>query len=104
MSAHAAGLKHKLPVEVGELQKSKVPDAAAKDIVEAIHQLGDTLRKRLDEEHIPGTTRLESTVWDVYNNEARKVDTELVKDWTSSLNFLLIFVSQSVSFLYFILT
>jgi hypothetical protein len=32
--------------------------------------------------------------WDVYNNEARKVDNELVKDWTTSLNFLLIFVSS----------
>jgi hypothetical protein len=31
--------------------------------------------------------------WDVYNNEAIKVDTELVKDWTASLNFLLLFVS-----------
>ena len=35
----------------------------------------------------------EHSGWDVYNNEARKVDTELVKDWTSSLNSLLIFVS-----------
>lgn len=33
--------------------------------------------------------------WDVYNNEAKKMDTELVKDWTSSLNFLLLFVSSS---------
>lgn len=32
--------------------------------------------------------------WDVYNNEAKKVDTELVKDWTASLNFLLVFVRQ----------
>lgn len=31
--------------------------------------------------------------WDVYNNEAKKVDTELVKDWTASLNSLLLFVS-----------
>ena len=36
----------------------------------------------------------ENTAWDVYNNEARKVDNELVKDWTSSLNFLLVFVSS----------
>lgn len=34
----------------------------------------------------------ENTIWDVYNNEARVIDTELVKDWTSSLNFLLVFV------------
>jgi Family of unknown function (DUF6535) len=47
---------------------------------------------RMDEAHIPGMVK-ESTVWDVYNNEARKVDNELVKDWTASLNFLLVFVS-----------
>jgi hypothetical protein len=43
-------------------------------------------------ERILGMTR-ENSGWDVYNNEARKVDMELVKDWTTSLNFLLIFVS-----------
>ena len=37
----------------------------------------------------------ESSGWDVYNNEARKVDVELVRDWTGSLNFLLLFVSTS---------
>jgi Family of unknown function (DUF6535) len=47
---------------------------------------------KIDEGHIPGMVK-ESTVWDVYNNEARKVDNELVKDWTASLNFLLVFVS-----------
>jgi Family of unknown function (DUF6535) len=47
---------------------------------------------RMYEEHISGMVK-ESTVWDVYNNEARKVDNELVKDWTTSLNFLLVFVS-----------
>lgn len=35
----------------------------------------------------------EANAWDVYNNEARKVDNELVKDWTASLNSLLVFVS-----------
>lgn len=49
---------------------------------------------RMEEERIPGMVK-ESTVWDVYNNEARKVDNELVKDWTASLNFLLVFVSLS---------
>jgi hypothetical protein len=34
----------------------------------------------------------ETMGWDVYNNEAKKVDSELVKDWTTSLNFLLVFV------------
>jgi hypothetical protein len=35
----------------------------------------------------------ESSIWEVYINEAVVVDNELVKDWTSSLNFLLVFVS-----------
>ena len=47
-----------------------------------------------DEERAPGIMK-ESTVWDVYNNEAMKVDNELVKDWTASLNFLLVFVGLS---------
>jgi hypothetical protein len=29
----------------------------------------------------------------VYNNEAKKVDNELINDWRDSLNFLLVFVS-----------
>ncbi|KIM32245.1 hypothetical protein M408DRAFT_20563, partial [Serendipita vermifera MAFF 305830] len=39
-----------------------------------------------------GMTR-ESTGWDVYNNEAKKVDTELVNDWRDSLNSLLLFAA-----------
>jgi hypothetical protein len=34
----------------------------------------------------------ESSLWEIYINEAVVVDNELVKDWTSSLNFLLVFV------------
>jgi hypothetical protein len=61
-----------------------------------------TLKGGLAHEHVPETTgeadrilgmTKEYSGWDVYNNEARKVDNELVKDWTTSLNFLLIFVS-----------
>ena len=37
----------------------------------------------------------ETSGWGVYNNEARKVDIEMVKDWTGSLNSLLLFVSLS---------
>ncbi|PVF95534.1 hypothetical protein CPB86DRAFT_710945 [Serendipita vermifera] len=37
--------------------------------------------------------RKENTVWDVYNNEARKVDIELVKDWSENLNSLLVFAA-----------
>jgi len=46
----------------------------------------------LDGEYFPGIVK-ETTAWDIYNNEARKVDRELVNDWTTSLNFLLVFVS-----------
>ncbi|PVF96695.1 hypothetical protein CPB86DRAFT_498222 [Serendipita vermifera] len=35
----------------------------------------------------------ESSLWEVYVNEAVVVDNELVKDWTSSLNFLLVFAA-----------
>jgi len=41
----------------------------------------------------PGFTR-ESRWWDIYNNEAEKVDKELIKDWRESLNGLLLFVSE----------
>jgi len=44
----------------------------------------------------PGIAK-EYSGWDVYNNEAKKVDEELVKDWTASLNSLLLFVSNIVS-------
>jgi hypothetical protein len=47
----------------------------------------------LDGEYLYGMVK-ENSAWDVYNNEARKVDNELVKDWTASLNFLLVFVSS----------
>jgi hypothetical protein len=40
---------------------------------------------------LPGMTR-EYSGWDVYNNEAKKVDMELVNDWRESLNSLLLFV------------
>jgi hypothetical protein len=42
-------------------------------------------------DRVPGATA-ENTVWDVYNNEARKVDNEMVNDWRESLNSLLVFV------------
>lgn len=47
---------------------------------------------RAEDDWAPGITK-ESNAWDVYNNEARKVDTEMVKDWRESLNSLLIFTA-----------
>jgi len=41
---------------------------------------------------MPGNTA-EYSAWDIYNNEAKKVDTESVNDWRDSLNSLLLFVS-----------
>lgn len=35
----------------------------------------------------------ERSAYDVCNNEAKKVDTELVNDWRESLNAMLLFVS-----------
>ena len=64
-----------------------------------------------DENYATGSTRQDDGVlglkkeysgWDVYNNEAKKVDTELVKDWTASLNFLLLFVSALIGYLFMI--
>jgi len=43
-------------------------------------------------DRLPGIPK-EYSGWDVYNNEAKKVDTELVNDWRDSLNSLLLFVS-----------
>jgi Family of unknown function (DUF6535) len=42
----------------------------------------------------------ESTIWDVYVNEAKGVDKELVDEWRSSLNFLLVFVSPLSSLIF----
>jgi hypothetical protein len=58
---------------------------------------------RPDEERIHGMVK-KSTVWDIYNNEAREVDNELVKDWTASLNLLLVFVSLLLSVMIHVLT
>lgn len=35
----------------------------------------------------------ENNAWDIYNAEASKVDSELIKDWTASLNSLLVFAA-----------
>jgi hypothetical protein len=45
-------------------------------------------------------TANKSTIWDVYVNEAKGVDKELVDEWRSSLNFLLVFVSPPSSLIF----
>lgn len=58
-------------------------------------------RKRVD----PKQLETESSFYDVYNNMAEAYDAEMIKDWTESLNFLLVFVSCTFTFLYsFIVT
>jgi Family of unknown function (DUF6535) len=65
------------------LPQTRAPHRRRKEVVEIRAGEGGLL---------PGMTK-EYTAWDVYNNEARKVDTELVNDWRDSLNSLLLFVS-----------
>jgi Family of unknown function (DUF6535) len=65
---------------------TRAPDRRRKEVLEmATGFVGEGGR-------LPGMTK-EYSAWDVYNNEARKVDTELVNDWRDSLNSLLLFVS-----------
>jgi hypothetical protein len=68
------------------LSRTRAPDRRRKEVVEiGAGVAGEGGR-------LPGMTK-EYSAWDVYNNEARKVDTELVNDWRDSLNSLLLFVS-----------
>jgi Family of unknown function (DUF6535) len=68
----------------------RAPDRRRKEVLEmATGVAGEGGR-------LPGMTK-EYSAWDVYNNEARKVDTELVNDWRDSLNSLLLFVSIASS-------
>jgi hypothetical protein len=65
---------------------TRAPDRRRKELIEiGTGVVGEGGR-------LPGITK-EYSAWDVYNNEARKVDTELVNDWRDSLNSLLLFVS-----------
>ena len=57
------------------------------------------VRRNTEDGGILGTVK-ELTAWDIYNNEARKVDIELVKDWRDSLNSLLVFVSRHLHITY----
>ena len=66
---------------------------AAPPIVNTIHNSYPPEGVGGQEGRIIGMTA-EHTAWDVYNNEARKVDTEFVKDWRENLNSLLLFVSH----------
>lgn len=45
-------------------------------------------------------SEIEHTIWDAYNNEAKKMDSESVNDWRDSLGTLLLFVSRNAALLY----
>jgi hypothetical protein len=91
MSAQMTEMDEDIPWEERKHQTAPIPltQNRNKDTINPV-----MAEMRINEGYIPGMVK-ESTVWDVYNNEARKVDNELVKDWTASLNFLLVFVSRS---------
>ncbi|KIM23262.1 hypothetical protein M408DRAFT_77835, partial [Serendipita vermifera MAFF 305830] len=46
----------------------------------------------IEEVNQPSKGPKEYSGWDVYNNEAKKLDTEMINDWRNSLNSLLLFV------------
>ena len=94
MSAHVVEVDDNIHLD--SYSQSKATDRRAGNVNEKqLH--ADTLAEAIGEEYrLPGMTK-ENTTWDVYNNEARKVDNELVKDWTASLHFLLLFVSPLIA-------
>jgi Family of unknown function (DUF6535) len=76
--------------EINDEKRIKTPFIQPKAKVELAQEHASEMTSEGD--RILGMAK-ENSGWDVYNNEARKVENELVKDWTTSLNFLLIFVS-----------
>jgi Family of unknown function (DUF6535) len=76
--------------ENNDEKRIKIPLTQPKATADVVQEHAPEMISEGDK--IPGMTK-ENSGWDVYNNEASKMDTELVKDWTGSLNFLLIFVS-----------
>jgi hypothetical protein len=83
--------KHNEDPDRKSIPRAEITQPPAPDVLE-----GDAGPTAVSEgDRIAGLVK-EYSGWDVYNNEARKVDTELVKDWTASLNSLLLFVSHLV--------
>jgi Family of unknown function (DUF6535) len=92
MSANVESHVEDIPME--DMEQPKELAAAAKKVYSRLPRAGASTRR----EHTHGLfSEPEYTVWDVYNNEAKKVDTELVNDWKESLNSLLLFVSDDPS-------
>jgi Family of unknown function (DUF6535) len=92
MSANVESHVEDIPME--DVQQPQELASAAKKVYSRLPRAGAGTRTG----HMHGLfSEPEYTVWDVYNNEARKVDTELVNDWKESLNSLLLFVSNAPS-------
>jgi len=90
MSANRESNGEDIPME-------KLAPATKKKVYSRLPRIGASIKRG----HVHGLfSEPESTVWDVYNNEARKVDTELVNDWRESLNSLLLFVRDAPSLAY----
>ncbi len=56
---------------------------------------------KIREARQPGTplkVTQDTSIWEIYNNEAEIVDRECIKDWNDSLNTLLIFVRSCLRF------
>jgi len=100
MSACIVNLEEDTPV--GDRHRDEVLDIIAENMVKAVHTLKELVEStKVDDEHIPGIVK-ETDCWDIYNNEARKHDTALVKEGRESLNSLLLFVSRNILLYWYI--
>lgn len=83
------------PKEASQQTTANMIAAAIKEgIKDALREIEEIKNgRRTDVANAQSAFPKESTIWDVYVNEARSVDKELVDEWKSSLNFLLVFVS-----------
>lgn len=58
-----------------------------------------TVSQRLHDNPPNATDPLSVTAWDLYNYNASTLDRGIIKDWTETLSFLLVFVSRISSIL-----
>ena len=92
MSARIVEIEGEPPLV--DMDQPDAPQTKQEDVKHTVESLAALIAENISEQGRATTGIVkENTVWDVYNNEARKVDIELVKDWRESLNFLLVFVS-----------
>ncbi|KIM22457.1 hypothetical protein M408DRAFT_78985, partial [Serendipita vermifera MAFF 305830] len=51
------------------------------------------MAKEYGQHNVPPATNVDNSAWEIYNNRALSIDRELIKDWSDSLNTLLIFAA-----------